>query len=50
MKVFEKLVDRRIVTTSTADAVARSSNSIVTIVYYGNWKRAVYVFGRRISS
>lgn len=48
MKLYRKLIDNRITHTATVDAVGKQSDSIVTVIFYSTWKKAVYVFGRRI--
>lgn len=48
MKLYRKLIDYQIATTATTDAVARSSNALIDVIYYSTFKRAIYIFGRRI--
>lgn len=49
-RLLIRLVDYRITQTKTVDLIAAQSRSIVTIVYYGQWQKAVYLFGKRIWS
>lgn len=48
-RLVRKIVDHRITMTATADAVGKGSKSIITIVYYARWQRAIYILGRRIN-
>jgi len=46
--MIHKIIDYRITNTATADAVAKASKSLVTVVLYGKFKKAYYILGRRV--
>lgn len=49
MKLYTKIIDHRITVDATADAMAKSIKSVVTVIKYGPYMKVVYVFGRRLS-
>lgn len=47
-RLYRKIIDNRITTTATVEAVGKNSQSLVTVIYYAKWQKAIYVLGRRI--
>ena len=46
MKLYTKITDARINVIETADAMAKASNSIITVVGNGRYLKVTYLLGR----
>jgi hypothetical protein len=47
-KIVRKIIDHRITETATVDAVGKGCKSLIVVIYYADWKKAIYVLGRRL--
>lgn len=47
--IFKKVLDHRIATMNTVELIGRRSNrSLITVIYWVDGQREVYVFGRNV--
>jgi hypothetical protein len=47
-RIYKKIIEHRITTTGTVNEIGKLSNSLILVVYYAKWQKAIFILGRRI--